>query len=171
MKYAKIMPNDTVDGEGICVSFWTQGCPHRCKGCHNPETWSFDAGIEEDDFQIIMKIINLITKDGVNRNLSILGGEPLCPQNKGFILRLVSAAKLYYPNIKIFLWTGYTIEELVLDEECKRILWFVDKLIDGRFEKDKKDLSLYLRGSSNQRIFSKPEIIEYLTIKEQKSNE
>lgn len=165
MRYAKIMPNDIVDGEGICVSFWTQGCPHRCQGCHNPETWSFEGGKQEDDFQLIMKIMDLISKDGVNRNLSILGGEPLCEQNKTFISRLVASAKAHYPQIKIFLWSGYTIEELIKDKECNNILQYVDVLIDGRFEKEKKDLSLYLRGSSNQRIFTKTEIENYVRTK------
>jgi anaerobic ribonucleoside-triphosphate reductase activating protein len=147
------MENDIVDGEGVCVSFWTQGCPHRCKGCHNPETWSFEDGIEENDFDLLLKIINLINKNNVNRNLSILGGEPLCSQNKDFVLRLVKTAKAHFPNIKIFLWTGYLIEEL--QEKNSEILEYVDVLIDGPFILEKRDLSLYLRGSSNQRVLYK----------------
>ena len=112
MKYAAIKENDIVDGEGICVSFWTQGCPFRCKGCHNPETWSFDGGIEEDENTLLNKILYLIDKNNVQRNLSILGGEPLCKQNREFVAKLVIATKRRFPNIKIFLWTGYEIEFL-----------------------------------------------------------
>ncbi len=160
MKYAAIKENDIVDGEGICVSFWTQGCPFRCKGCHNPETWSFDGGIEEDENTLLNKILYLIDKNNVQRNLSILGGEPLCKQNREFVAKLVIATKRRFPNIKIFLWTGYEIEFLknINDSNIKTILKNIDTLIDGPFIEEQRDISLKLRGSKNQRVLDKNKI-------------
>lgn len=157
MRYAGIKENDIVDGEGVCVSFWTQGCPHRCEGCHNPETWSFDGGYEENDIQLLNKIIALINKNNVNRNLSILGGEPLCQENRKFVGKLINAARQNFPNIKIYLWTGYIISEDFVnsDEDLQYIYNNVDVIIDGPYIKDLRDIRLKLRGSSNQRILDK----------------
>lgn len=157
MRYATIKENDIVDGEGVCVSFWTQGCPHKCKGCHNPETWDFKGGIEEKDITLLNKIIKLINKNGVNRNLSILGGEPLCQENRKFVATLVRAAKQSFPNIKIYLWTGYTISNDFInsDEDLKDICSFVDTIVDGLYIQELRDIRLKLRGSSNQRILEK----------------
>lgn len=154
MRYAKIMPNDIVDGEGICVSFWTQGCPHRCVGCHNPETWDFNGGIEEEPSILINKILTLLRKNNVKRNLSILGREPLCPQNIDFIFELCQQVKEKYPDTKIFLWTGYYKEKLKQEIQNK-IEKYIDILIDGPFILEQRDLTLKLRGSRNQRILTK----------------
>lgn len=157
MKYAGIINNDIVNGNGICVSVWVQGCPFKCKDCHNPQTWDFNGGIEVDKQVLINDIIQRINKNGVKRNLSILGGEPLCLDNYLFVEDLIKQVKEIYPEIQIFLWTGYRIEELSssCDKHLNNILKNIDYLIDGRFEKDKKDITLKWRGSSNQRILKK----------------
>ena len=157
MKYAGIVENDVVNGIGICVSFFTQGCPHRCEGCFNPETWDFDGGKDVPE-NIEDIIYNAITANGVIRNFSVLGGEPLCRQNLELVDRLISFVRARFPHIKIFLWTGYTMDELSNPyvESYKlrnKILLNSDVIITGRFEKDKKDLTLLLRGSSNQEIW------------------
>lgn len=154
MRYAKIMSNDIVDGEGVCVSFWTQGCPHRCVGCHNPETWDFNEGIEKEPSILIETILTLLRKNNVKRNLSILGGEPLCPQNIDFIFELCQQVKEKYPDTKIFLWTGYYKEKLKQEIQNK-IEKYIDILIDGPFILEQRDLTLKLRGSRNQRILTK----------------
>lgn len=123
------------------------GCPHHCPGCFNPETWDFNGGKEYNSQEIIYNILKLISDNGIQRNLSILGGEPLCNANIQFTTDLAAAAKQQYPTIKIFCWTGYVLEEL--DE---KYLENIDVLIDGRFEINKRDITLPLRGSSNQRI-------------------
>lgn len=150
IRLAGINPNDIVDGNDICVSVWLQGCPHHCPQCHNPETWSFSGGKEYNEEEIIEKIISLINKNGIQRNLSLLGGEPLCPQNINFSLQLAKRVKEKYPNIKVFCWTGYLLEEL---DENK--LKDIDILIDGKYDYKKRDITLYLRGSSNQRVLYK----------------
>lgn len=155
-KYHTIMTNDVVNGEGVCVSFWVQGCPHHCPGCFNPETWDFKEGQPYTE-HTKWEIIEDIGANGLTRNFSILGGEPLDEHNLAMVEEVVTSVRQAYPNIKIFLWTGYTIEDLsgVFDSKLGRILNTIDILIDGPFIEAKKDLSLKLRGSSNQRIFKK----------------
>ena len=103
MKYTKIKPNDVVNGEGIMVSLWTQGCPHHCKGCFNVETWDFNKGKEFKEKQAY-EILRLLDERGVKRNLSILGGEPLCPQNIDGVLTLCKFIKAFRPHTKIYVW-------------------------------------------------------------------
>lgn len=155
--YAAIKKNDIVDGEGVCVSFWVQGCPHHCPGCHNPETWDFAKGKTATIDEITDEIIAAIGANGVHRNFSILGGEPMAPQNSALTMKVIQKIRLKYPHIKIFLWSGYTLEELksIKSIYIGAILRDIDVLIDGRFEQDKRDLTLHLRGSSNQRILYK----------------
>ena len=150
MRFSKIKNNDIVNGVGITLSVWTQGCPHHCKGCFNKETWTFNEGNEftNDDLNYI---ISNIDSFNVKRNLSILGGEPLCPENVEGVINLCREFKKVYPYKLIYLWTGYTIEEF--NKLQKQVLEYVDFIIDGKFEEAKKNLNLHLRGSSNQRIF------------------
>ena len=153
MRYAKINPNDVANGEGICVSLFVQGCPHRCKGCFNPETWDFDGGAEFTDREMNF-ILEALYANGVQRNFSILGGEPLAPENRETVLEIIKEVRKHYKNIKIYLWTGYKLNEFTRkDKEILPIMFLVDYIIDGPFEEDKKDLTLELRGSSNQCIW------------------
>lgn len=149
MRYSQIKNNDIVNGKGIMMSLWTQGCPHYCKGCFNPETWNFNGGMEftEEQEQYILDNINAYN---VSRNLSILGGEPLCPQNVDGVISLCKKFKEKYPEKLIYIWTGYTVENF--NETQKEVLKYIDVLVDGQFVKDLKNLSLKLRGSSNQRV-------------------
>ncbi len=157
MRYSGMIRNDVVNGQNVCVSFWTQGCPHHCEGCHNPETWDFNGGIEADDNDLINKVITALNQNGVQRNLSILGGEPLCDSNIRFVRDLICRVKYTYPGITIFVWTGYTIEEIVEAANSFNTMVYgtlknIDYLIEGRFELDKRDITLPLAGSTNQRI-------------------
>ena len=157
MRYAGIIKNDIAAAPGVCVSFFTQGCPHHCPGCHNPETWDFAKGKTATIDEITDEIIAAIGANGVHRNFSILGGEPMAPQNSALTMKVIQKIRLKYPHIKIFLWSGYTLEELksIKSIYIGSILRDIDVLIDGRFEQDKRDLTLHLRGSSNQRILYK----------------
>ena len=156
MRLAGLKLNDCVDGEGISVSLWTQGCPHRCKGCHNPETWDFNGGYEDETNNIRGQIVKALSANNTQRNFSVLGGEPLCEQNKEDVLTILACVRMAYPHIKIFLWTGYIYEELIEedDDTIKNILSKVDVLIDGPFIEKERDVSLYLRGSRNQRVIN-----------------
>lgn len=156
MKYAALKKNDIANAPGICVSFYTQGCPHRCPGCHNPDTWSFDGG-KEFTPEVMNELLDALKANGVHRNLCILGGEPLCQENLSLTSLICQTVREKNPTVKIYIWTGYTIEELrenITNPKINNILngTYADVLIDGRFEIDKKDLNLEMRGSSNQRI-------------------
>ena len=135
MKYAGIIKNDLSAAPGISVSFFTQGCPHHCKGCHNPETWDFDGG-KEFTYDVLNEVIDALTANGVERSLSILGGEPLCEENVFLTLLLIKTVKERLPNTKIYIWTGYYYDELIKrtsDSHLKTILNYTDYLIDGPY--------------------------------------
>ena len=155
-RYAGLITNDFSNGQGVCVSFWTQGCPHKCKGCHNPETWDFNGG-QEIPYNIKEIIIEAISKNNIIRNFSILGGEPLCDENLKLTKEIINEVRKFFPKIKIFIWTGYTLESLKKRKNSyvDNILSSIDVLIDGPFIESKKDLTLKLRGSKNQRILYK----------------
>lgn len=154
VKFAAINKNDFINGEGVCVSLWVQGCPHHCKGCHNPEQWDFNGGNEIDIDILINEILIAIEANGIQRNFSILGGEPMAQRNISNTLYILEQVKKHFPNIKTYVWTGYTIEEL-LSLYNKEILQNIDILIDGRFILAERDITLKLRGSKNQRILYK----------------
>ncbi len=161
-KIAGIYWDDTATAPGISLSVYFSGCHFHCPGCHNPEAWDFNYG-EEFTFNTINEIIDKLNKNGVERRLSILGGEPLCDENLIAVEALIGWCKDRYPNLIIYIWTGYTIEELkarklpIID----KILSEIDVLIDGRFEQDKRDITLPLRGSANQRIINLKEYLNY----------
>lgn len=152
-KYAGLNTNDFANGKGVCVSFWTQGCPHHCPGCQNPETWDFEGG-KELPTDIRGQITKAICANGITRNFSILGGEPLCPQNIEEVDNIITSVRAAFPHIKIFLWTGYTLDELQKQENKHiiNILSHIDVLIDGPYIENERDITLDLRGSKNQRI-------------------
>lgn len=154
MKYARIEKNDLINGEGVCVSLWMQGCPHHCKGCHNPELWNFNSGKEESSEIVLKEITSALVENGLQRNLSILGGEPLCPENFEHTLYIVNQIKNTFSDIKIFVWTGYELEELKKIYDIKKIK-NIDVLITGRYVEELRDITLKMRGSSNQKILYK----------------
>lgn len=152
-KIAGIYWDDTAAAPGISLSVYFSGCHFHCPGCHNPEAQDFNYG-REFDLDIRMEIMEKLNKNGVMRSLSILGGEPLCDENICDVLSLIGWCKVDYPDLKIYVWTGYTIEELEArdDDDVRAVLRNITCLIDGRYEQDKRDTTLPLRGSSNQRI-------------------
>ena len=156
MKYAGIIYDDTAAAPGLSLSFYTQGCPIHCPGCHNQDMWDFEGGYEFTN-EVRDKVIAKLNENGVLRNLCIIGGEPLCPQNAHMTELLCGFARVEYPNIKIYVWTGYTLEELCEREQNEKsihnILECVDVLIANPFDISKRDITLELRGSSNQEIY------------------
>ena len=157
MKFIKIKDNDIANGVGITMSLWTQGCPHHCKGCFNMETWDFNKGKEFTELDL-KYIFDNINKNDIHRDLSILGGEPLCPQNIEGVINLCKELKKIYPNKKIYIWTGYTLEEF--NDTQKSILKYIDMIVDGKFIEEKRNLSLKFRGSENQRVINVKETLK-----------
>ena len=152
-RYAGLITNDFANGTGTCVSFWTQGCPHHCPSCQNPETWDFQGG-KEVPTDIRGQIIKAICANGITRNFSVLGGEPLCDENLDEVDKIITGVRTAYPQIKIFVWTGYILEELKekKNDKINHILSQIDVLIDGPFIQAERDITLESRGSRNQRI-------------------
>ena len=118
MQYAGIIKNDIAAGEGMNVTFFVQGCPFHCEGCHNPQTWDFLGG-KEFTIDTLNDLTNAIQANGIKRNLSIMGGEPLCQENIFLTQMVIAHIKSKYPDIKVYLWTGYTYEELIERDKPK----------------------------------------------------
>lgn len=156
MNYADIKKIDVANGEGVRVSVFVSGCNHHCKGCFNQCAWDFNYGkkfTEKEEQQII----DYMNHDYIS-GLSLLGGEPLEPRNQEGLLSLVKKVKEKFPNKNIWCYTGFDFEKDVVgkmakdNETTRELLKYIDVIVDGKFEEDKKDLKLQFRGSSNQKI-------------------
>lgn len=149
MRYASIDEYEVTNGIGNGVSLYVQGCGFHCPGCFNQSAWDFNGGkewteeVEKDFFQ-------LIDRPYIKR-ISVLGGEPL--ENPHSIYRLTDKIRQQYGNQKsIWIFSGYTWDEIMKSRERTKAILNADVLVDGRFEEDNKDLSLKFRGSTNQRV-------------------
>lgn len=137
-----IVRGTTVDGPGFRTSIYLAGCTHNCPGCHNPQSHSFSAGQE----MTISDIIDIVEEEDFDVTLS--GGDPLCsPQTT---LALLQAIKKTGHNVWVY--TGYTCEEILDKPELRALLPYIDTLVDGPFIMAQRDTDLLFRGSSNQRI-------------------
>lgn len=156
MYYGKIRPLDVANGPGVRVSIFVSGCRNRCKGCFNPETWSFTYG-REFTLRTLLELDNALDDDNI-AGLSILGGDPFEPENIEMVTAICEYVKHEYPSKTIWVWTGYDfIEDGLIDKE---IMKYIDVLIDGRFDESLKDLRLKWRGSSNQRVIDVKKSVE-----------
>lgn len=158
MRYAGIIKNDIAAGPKVNVTFFVQGCPNHCPGCHNPETWAFDGGKEFTN-DTLTEIIESLTANGVQRNFSLMGGEPLCDENIFLTYLIITTIREKFPDITISLWTGYTYEQLKEknNKKIKLIFEKIDYLIDGPYIQAQRDIGLKMRGSRNQRIIDMKE--------------
>ena len=147
MRYCKIRKMDISNGPGVRISVFFQGCDFHCKNCFNPETWSFEGGFEFGDEQI-NSIIQLAKEDYIT-GLSVLGGEPMHPNNIENTTKLVKAFRKMYPNKTIWVWSGYLFDKDLIDKE---VINYIDVLVDGQFIDDLRNPNLAWRGSSNQRV-------------------
>lgn len=151
MKYATIRKLDISNGPFIGVSLFLQGCLFHCKNCFNQTTWPLDGGKEFTD-ETKETLFELLRKDGIKR-LSILGGEPLLQAKElGILLKEV---KENFPDIKIWMWTGFVMDEILGDQDRANTLKYCDFIVDGRYKEELKDYKLRFKGSSNQRIWEK----------------
>ena len=176
MNYAQIRSMDISNGDGIGVSIFVQGCDFHCKNCFNSETWEFSKGQEWND-KTKNQFLKLIETPFIQR-VSILGGEPLHPQNVQNVLKIVDEIRVSYPAKNIWLYTGYTWEEIWIKDNIKtgdkikdmrekaiknlrrQVVRMCDVLIDGRYVDELRDVSLHWRGSSNQRVINVQETLK-----------
>ena len=153
MRYNTIRQLDIANGPGCRVSLFVQGCSFNCPGCFNTVARDFNGGKEFTD-QTMQLILELAEPSHIS-GLSLLGGEPLHPQNREAVLNLVRKFKTIYPDKSVWIWTGYLIEDVFEDLVDSK----VDVIVDGQFKEELKDLRLKYRGSSNQRIIDLKETI------------
>lgn len=152
MRYASMRKMDISNGSGVGVSLFVQGCHFHCKGCFNPETWDFNGG-KEWTKETEDKFISLINHEYIQR-VSILGGEPLCDENIETVSALINKIRVLFPHKKIWLYSGYTWENLIALHKYEFIK-NVDVLVDGSFQLDKQDIyneHIVFAGSTNQRV-------------------
>lgn len=148
MNYTLIRSIDIANGEGIGTALFVSGCPFHCEGCFNPETWDYGYG-KEFTQKTLISLIEATDKSYISR-ISILGGEPLAPVNFETVSLIIESLKKRFPEKRIWIYSGYTYESL--NKNQLRVISKADILVDGQFIKEKKDLNLKFRGSSNQRI-------------------
>lgn len=171
MRYASIRELDISNGKQVGVSLFVQGCEFHCEECFNTETWDFDGGEEWND-NVKESFLKLADRPFIRR-ISILGGEPLHPNNMGEVYKLCQEIKKRFPNKTIWLYTGYNIEQfwdkegIVRTDELnterllrQSILQYIDVLVDGQYVHSQRDITLPFRGSSNQRLIDVQETLQ-----------
>lgn len=141
---ASLQPDSIVDGEGIRTVVWTQGCPHNCKGCHNPTTHDFNGGYLVDVDEVIEELKNIDGQDGI----TLSGGDPVCQSDA--CIEICKAA--HEMGLNVWCYTGFTYEAMLLNPKHRKLLEEIDVLVDGKFILEEKSLDIYFRGSRNQRI-------------------
>ena len=162
MHYCAIKKNDIANGPGVRVTLFVSGCDHHCKGCHNPQTWDPEAG-QIFDNSAYEQIFEELSKDYV-AGITISGGDPLYMKNVKVIINLFFAIRRHFPDKTIWLYTGYTWEQLWYDDKFdiemgivenqwrRALVTLCDVVVDGEYEESLHDVSLAFRGSSNQRL-------------------
>jgi len=157
MHYAAIKSYDIANGPGVRVSLFVSGCTHHCPGCFNKETWDFGYG--EPFTDAVADVLLEKLSSGYITGLTLLGGEPMEPENQRALLPFAEAVRKRYPEKSIWCYSGYTYEKDLLSpdgrahcEVTDRLLALFDVLVDGRYIEALHDITLLFRGSSNQRL-------------------
>lgn len=154
VRIAGIVRESIVDGPGLRFVIFSQGCPHRCKGCHNEATHDFNGGYDCE----LDRILEEIDKNPLLSGVTFTGGEPFCQPKEFYKLGVAIKAR----GLDIAAYSGYTLEELQemagKDEWIKRLIGILDYLVDGPFILEERDLTLEFRGSRNQRFLHMAEL-------------
>ena len=158
MNYAALKKFDIANGPGVRVSLFVSGCRHRCKNCFNSEAWDFSYG-NPFTSDVENEILTELGKDYI-MGLSLLGGEPFEPENRAALTDLLEKAKQKCPQKPVWCYTGFQFEELEKQETAKKMLEYIDVLVDGKFVEELKSADLIFRGSSNQRIIDVKKSLE-----------
>jgi anaerobic ribonucleoside-triphosphate reductase activating protein len=154
MNYHNITQDDMLNGSGLRTVLWVSGCTHCCEECQNQITWDVNGGIPFDG-AAEEELFDNISKDYID-GVTFSGGDPLHPKNRDEITRLAKKIRKDLPNKTIWLYTGFTWDKI-----CElEIVNYLDVVVDGRFVKELKDVSLHWRGSSNQRVIDVKKTLE-----------
>ncbi len=147
-----LQPDSIVDGPGIRTVIWTQGCSHKCPGCHNPSTHDFKGGFSVSTDEINQELDNLVGQSGI----TLSGGDPM------FQAKACTQIAKHAKEIGLDVWcyTGFTYEQVLQSPEMKKLLNYVDILVDGKFDITQFSLNLDFRGSKNQRIIDVPKSLK-----------
>lgn len=164
MNYATIKRVDVANGPGVRVSLFVSGCTHHCKGCFNAEAWDFSYGKPFTE-ETQEELLSLMAPDYIE-GITLLGGEPLEPQNQEGLLPFIRQVHARYPGKTIWCFTGYDFEKDVLarmmaeSEVSRQLIPLFDVIVDGKFVEEKRNLSLKFRGSENQRVLNVKKSLE-----------
>ncbi|MEE1399406.1 MAG: anaerobic ribonucleoside-triphosphate reductase activating protein [Bulleidia sp.] len=164
MHYGNIKNYDIADGEGVRVTLFCSGCTNRCEGCFQPETWDFCYG-KEYTKETEDQLIQMLTNPNI-QGLTLLGGDPFEPSNQRTLITLLRRVKQELPTKDVWAYTGFVYEQDLLEGQRKHtevtdeMLSYIDVLVDGPFVIDQKDISLYFRGSTNQRVIDMPKTLK-----------
>lgn len=158
MRYHNITTNDMKNGDGLRTVLWVAGCYHQCKNCHNPITWDPNGGIPFDD-EAEEELFAKLNEKHIS-GITFSGGDPLNIININEISRLVKKVKDEFPNKTIWLYTGFTYEDILCDNNMMNILQNVDVLVDGLFIEELKDANYHWAGSTNQRVINVPKSLK-----------
>ena len=155
MNYAKINKRDIANGIGVRVTLFVSGCTHGCPGCFNREAWDFGYG-EPFTPKVEDELIKYMEPDYIS-GITLLGGEPMEPENQRALLPFLKKVKERYPTKTVWCYSGYTLEQLTGESRARteltdEILSLIDVLVDGEFVEKLKDISLRFKGSANQRL-------------------
>lgn len=146
MRYHNITKDDMLNGDGLRVVLWVSGCAHCCDGCHNPVTWDPNGGLLFDE-DAKEELFEQLEKPYIS-GITFSGGDPLHPANRLEVWELMAEIRERFPDKTIWLYTGAVWEEIYSDP----LMEYVDVVVDGEFQKEKKDTKLLWKGSSNQRV-------------------
>ena len=135
---------------GMATTLWFNGCPHKCVGCYNAETWHIDDKLDRPNQEVIDETLVALDEFGVKKDLTLLGGDPLSVFNLADLIEILAAIKEARPETRVLCWTGYTWKQLQ-NGTHRNVLKYIDILIDGRYEKD-LHVEGHKFGSSNQKV-------------------
>lgn len=164
MHYGNIKNYDIADGEGVRVTLFCSGCTNRCEGCFQSETWDFCYG-KEYTKETEDQLIQMLTNPNI-QGLTLLGGDPFEPSNQRTLITLLRRVKQELPTKDVWAYTGFVYEQDLLEGQRKHtevtdeMLSYIDVLVDGPFVIDEKDISLYFKGSTNQRVIDMPKTLK-----------
>lgn len=153
MNYFQITKCDMLNGDGIRVVLWVAGCSHHCKGCQNAYTWDANAGLPFTD-DTKKELFEAIAQDYIS-GVTFSGGDPLFVSNRAVVAGLIREIKQQFPNRTIWLYTGFTYEELKSFPEIQPVLDDIDVIVDGKFVESLKDVDYKWAGSTNQRVLTR----------------